>query len=348
MEGNATNAMGRPRTAAAPARGRWRRSAGWAGPLLLLLPTLVLAAIFVYVFIGITFWVSISNWNSLVPDLSIREPLGSTYGSMLSSFRFQADIRNTVVFTVLFLALALAGGLFLAILVHNVGRSGALFRTVFIFPYSLSFIVTGVVWRWLFTPETGVNLLFNALGINAVLEKFGVGPLQPGWLTDSNVVLSVNGVLERIFPIGKVVQVELGIPVALVAVVIAAAWQLMGFAMAMYLAGLGAVPEELFEAASMDGAGWFQTYRRIIIPLLWPVTVTIVVILGHVSLKIFDLVYAMAGSGPNFVTDVPGIYVYEQMFRATQYNLGAAASVFMFVLVCLVIVPYLARTYGRE
>jgi glucose/mannose transport system permease protein len=348
MEGDASKAMERPRTTAVPAGGRWRRATSWVKPLVLLLPTLILAAIFVYGFIGITFWVSVSNWNSLVPDLSIREPLFSTYGSMLSSFRFQADIRNAVVFTVLFLALSVAGGLFLAILVHNVGRSSALFRTVFIFPYSLSFIVTGVVWRWLFTPETGVNLLFNILGINAVLQKFGAGPLKPGWLTDPNVVLSVNGVLERVFPIGKVVQVELGIPIAMVAVVIAAAWQLTGFAMAMYLAGLGAVPEELYEAAAVDGARSFQTYRRIIIPLLWPITVTIVVILGHVSLKIFDLVYAMAGSGPNFATDVPGIYVYEQMFRATQYNLGAAASVFMFVMVCLVIVPYLARTYGRE
>jgi glucose/mannose transport system permease protein len=341
--------MERVRTPARATIGGVRRGVpGRAGPFLLLLPTLILAAIFVYVFVGITFWVSISNWSSLAPDLSLREPIFGTYRDMLSSFRFQADIRNTLVFTILFLMLSIGFGLFLAILVHNVARGSTIFRTVFIFPYALSFVVTGVVWRWLFNPETGVNLLFDALGVNAVLERLGLGPLQPGWLTDPSVVLSVNDALTQIFPIGKVVQIELGIPIALIAVVIAAAWQLTGFAMAMYLAGLGAVPEELYEAAAMDGAKPFQVYRRVIIPLLWPITVTIVVILGHVSLKIFDLVYAMSGSGPNFATDVPGIFVYEQMFRATRYNLGAAASVFMFVLVALVIVPYLARTYGRE
>jgi glucose/mannose transport system permease protein len=98
------------------------------------------------------------------------------------------------------------------------------------------------------------------------------------------------------------------------------------------------------EAAQLDGASPWQVYRHIIIPLLTPITVSTMIILGHVSLKIFDLVYAMAGKGPGFATDVPGIYVFDKTFSATQYNLGAAASVVMLILVSLVIVPYLVRT----
>jgi glucose/mannose transport system permease protein len=131
---------------------------------------------------------------------------------------------------------------------------------------------------------------------------------------------------------------------ALLPVMIAATWQLSGFAMAMYLAGLGTISNDIREAASLDGASTWQIYRHIIIPLLRPITVSTLIILGHVSLKIFDLIYAMSGSGPGFATDVPGIFVFEQTFRATRYNLGAAASIVMLLLVSLVIVPYLART----
>jgi glucose/mannose transport system permease protein len=126
-------------------------------------------------------------------------------------------------------------------------------------------------------------------------------------------------------------------------VTIAAAWQLSGFAMAMYLAGLGTIPAELKEASALDGATAWQTYRRIVIPMLKPITISVLVILTHVSLKIFDLVFAMVGKGPGFATDVPGIYVFDKMFGAQQYNLGSAASIAMLAGVAIVIVPYLAR-----
>jgi glucose/mannose transport system permease protein len=208
----------------------------------------------------------------------------------------------------------------------------------------LSFIVTGVAWRWIFNPETGVNLLFNALGINALLGQAGLPPLKPGWMTDPSIALKLNDTLAQIFPAIKNLEVTLGIPVALIPVVIAAMWQLSGFAMASYLAGLGAIPNEVREAARIDGATEWQIYRRVIVPMLAPITVSTLIILGHVSLKIFDLIVTMSGVGPGFVTDVPGIFVFEQTFKATRYNLGAAASITMLILVSLVIVPYLART----
>jgi glucose/mannose transport system permease protein len=314
----------------------------WLSPALLS-PSLIAIFVFVYGFIGFTFFTSISNWKTNKRDLTISDPWYKTYDTLINQSRFQIDLRNTFVFTVLFLLLSIVSGMALALMLDRRLFGSGLFRSIFLFPYAISFITTGVVWRWIFNPETGVNALFQQLGLNAALEQAGVGPLKPGWITDPAVVWQVNGGLEKIFPWADVIKADLGIPVAMIPVVIAASWQLSGFAMAMYLAGLGTIPGEVKEAALIDGASDWQAYRDIIIPLLKPITISTMIILGHVSLKIFDLIYAMSGKGPGFATDVPGIFVYDKMFGAQQYNLGSAASIVMLVLVTIVIVPYLWR-----
>jgi glucose/mannose transport system permease protein len=326
-------------TGARTERRRPRIPEKWLAPLLLL-PSLIALFTFVYGFIGMTVWVSMSNWSSATRDLSLRDPLWAVYERLFQTPRFQTDLRNSLVFTVLFLVFSVAIGIGLAIVLdqHFIGKP--FFRFVFLFPYALSFIVTGVAWRWIFNPETGLNLLFENLGLNRVLGWFGLGPFKPGWLTDPKVI----GDLRDVIPGLDGIYTQLGIPVAMFPVAIAAVWQLSGFAMAMYLAGLGTISNEVREAAALDGASTFQMYRQVIIPLLRPVTVSVLIILTHVSLKIFDLIYAMAGSGPGFATDVPGIFVFEQTFRATRYDLGAAASIVMLLSVAIVIVPYLART----
>jgi glucose/mannose transport system permease protein len=217
------------------------------------------------------------------------------------------------------------------------------FRNIFLFPYALSFIVTGIAWRWIFNPETGINLLFDGLGLNHWLVSMGGQPLKPGWTTDPSILWSLNETLGHVFPGLKTYSVQLGIPMALIPVVVAAAWQLTGFAMAMYIAGLATISNELREAARIDGATELRVYTKVVIPLLNPVTVSTAIILGHVSLKIFDLIFAMTGTGPGFATDVPGIFVFEMTFRAMRNNLGAAASVVMLALVASIIVPYLWR-----
>ena len=310
---------------------------------LLLAPSAVAIAVFVYGFIVYTFYVSLTNWKSAKPNMTIRQPLGAIYGDLFGQTRFQIDIRNTVVFTVAFLLMAVLGGLGLAILLDRHIRGSGFFRSVFLFPYALAFITTGVVWRWIFNPETGVNALMNATGFNDVLASYGVGPLKPGWITDPAVIWQLNGPIAALYPPAGDWSLKLGIPLAMIPVAIAAAWQLSGFAMATYLAGLGTVSHEVREAAALDGASDYRLYKDVIIPLLKPITVSILVILTHVSLKIFDLVFAMSGKGPGFATDVPGIFVYEMVFRAQRYNLGAAAAIVMLVGVALVIVPYLAR-----
>ncbi len=310
---------------------------------MLLAPSAVAIFIFVYGFIGYTFYVSLSNWKSAKPDLSLRRPLGAVYVDLFSQTRFQIDLRNTVVFTIAFLIMAVLGGLGLAVLLDRHVRGSGFFRSVFLFPYALSFITTGVAWSWIFNPETGVNLLIDATGINQVLAAYGMEPLKPGWITNPDVVWQLNQPLAAIYPPAAEWSLKLGVPLAMLPVAIAAAWQLSGFAMAMFLAGLGTISHEVREAAALDGASDWRLYRDIIIPLLNPITVSVLIILTHVSLKIFDLVFAMSGKGPGFATDVPGIFVYEMIFRAQRYNYGAAAAIVMLVGVAIVIVPYLAR-----
>jgi glucose/mannose transport system permease protein len=142
-------------------------------------------------------------------------------------------------------------------------------------------------------------------------------------------------------------QISFGIPLALIAVVIAAVWQLSGFAMAMYLAGLRAIPEEIREAARVDGANEWQVFRKVILPQLRPITLSVIIILGHISLKIFDLIYAMTGPGAMFVTDMPGVYMFETTFRGNHYAQGAAIAVIMLILVCALIIPYLWSNLRR-
>ena len=346
-----TSALAKAKTEIAdvyrPRKQRFKLTDQWQS-FLLLLPSFIAIGIFVYSFISVTIYISLSNWRTLVRDMSLRQPLFANYKELFSMPRFQADIRNTLVFTILFMLLSLGIGLSLAILLDRKIPGGALFRNVFLFPYALSFVVSGVAWRWLFNPEAGVNILFKVLGINALLAQFGVGPLQPGWATDPTVMLKVNDALAAIWPAAAKLQVQLGIPVAIIPVAIAASWQLSGFVMAMYIGGMATISDEVREAARIDGASEWQVYRRVIIPMLAPVTISLTVLLLHTSLKIFDLVYTMTGSGPGFATDVPAIFVFETMFKATRYNLASAGAIFMLFLVGCVVIPYLASSLKEE
>jgi glucose/mannose transport system permease protein len=124
-------------------------------------------------------------------------------------------------------------------------------------------------------------------------------------------------------------------------VTIAAAWQFTGYVMALYLAGLRGIPEELREAAAIDGAGTYAIYRHVIIPLLMPVTFTAIVLTGMNSIRVFDLVSAMGGSGPAFATDTLAFYMFQSTFGAYRYSLGATIGAFMILLSGFLIVPYL-------
>lgn len=327
---------------AAPTK-RWRPKVNHA--FLLLLPSFLIVSVFVYIFIMYTIGVSFSaNWRPATQDFTPNENLLEIYGNLFLNPRFQADIRNSLIFAAFFLLLTVVGGFILAVMVNNMIRTKAFFRGVFLLPYALSFIVTGVVWRWIFNPESGINLLLYYSGVTRAYEEATGTELRPEWLTSAEVVGDINSLLVHAFPQLEVIQIQLGIPLALIPVVLASSWQLLGFAMAMYLAGLAAIPPEIREASEVDGASGFRYLRSIAIPMLAPITVTTLVILTHVAFKMFDLVFAMSGSGIGFATDMPGIFVYESMYKALLFNQGAAASIVMLIIVLLIVVPYLIRT----
>jgi len=289
--------------------------------ILLIVPAVLAIAVFVYGMIGWSFWVSISKANDLGFDMSLNGL--NNYQAVFANQRFQLDLRNTVVFTVFFVVSSLVIGLVLANLLDRRIRAEAIFRSLFLFPLAISFIVTGVVWKWLLTPTAGVNILF------------GLDPSTSRWFTDPTVLKLGDSIL-------------VGMPIALFSLVIAAVLQMSGFVMALYLAALRGIPDELREAARVDGASEWQLFRRVILPLLTPVTVTAVIILGHISLKIYDLQQAMTGQGPGFATDFPSSYMWQTAFKDNEFAKGAAVGIVMLLLVATLIVPYLIWNRRQE
>jgi len=315
--------------------------------LLLIAPSVIALAVFVYGFIGFTAYSSLTKWDALTPDLTF---VGlRNYAKLFTVDRFLCDLRNTVTFTVLFLAACLLGGLVLAILLDQRIKGENVFRSIFLFPMAISFIVTGIVWRWLLNPGTAQT---GSSGINLLFEKAGLGFLRSGWFTDPTILYihpdsGLGTFLARI-GLGGLANPYVGISLAMISVVIAATWQMSGYTMALYLAGLRAIPDELREAARVDGASELQLYRHIILPLLQPVTLSAVIILGHMSLKIFDLVVSMTGPGPAFATDVPAFFMFDTTFRGSNYAQGAAIATLLLILVAVLVVPYLVYTVRTE
>jgi glucose/mannose transport system permease protein len=314
--------------------------------LLLISPSILAIALFVYGFIGWTVWVSLSRWDGLRPNLAWAGVVN--YVKLFTNTRFLIDVRNTIVFTSFFLAACIFLGLGLAVLLDRGIRGENFFRSLFLFPMSISFIVTGVAWRWLLAP--GDPATGRVTGINVLLEKIGLPLFR--WYTDPTVLYilpdSPVGQSLRQIGLGFLTSPNFGLPLAMLSVVIAATWQMSGFVMAMYLAGLRGIPEELREAARVDGASEWQVYRHIVMPLLRPVTLSVVIVLGHISLKIFDLVAAMSKKGPGFATDVPAYFMFETTFQGDHYAQGASIAIFMLVSVSLLIVPYLTLSTRRE
>jgi len=282
----------------------------------LLLPSIVAVAIFVYGFIGWSVRVSLSQWKGLNPDFT-WVGLKQYYSLFHNDPRFVIDIRNTAMFTVGFILGCLILGLGLAILLDQRLKGEAIYRGIFLFPMSISFIATGVIWGWLMNPATGnritgINLIFQSLGLNSLISLWHSTP-QP-W-----------GMAFTVIP---------------------AVWQLSGFTMALYMGGIRSVSEDLREAARVDGASEFQIYRYIILPLLQPVTLSAVIILAHMSLKIFDLIVALGNKAISL--DVPGIYMWTTTFDGTNYAQGAAIGILMLISVAILVVPYLVQNMRTE
>lgn len=280
----------------------------------LVTPSILAVAIFIYGFIAWSVRVSLSAWKGLLPDYTW---VGlKNYLELFRDARFQVDIRNTLIFTVVFVGGSLLLGLFMAVLLDQNLPGETFFRNLFLFPMAVSFIVTGVVWRWLMNPATGsrisgFNQLFDSLGLDFLINRWHTTPF---W--------------------------------GIAAIALAAIWQMSGYTMAMYLGGLRSISEELREAARVDGASEWQIYQHIILPLLSPITLSAIIILGHISLKVFDLIVAIAGK--QLPLDVPAIYMWQVTFDGYFFGKGAAISVLLLVVVSLLVIPYIRYNLKNE
>ena len=286
-------------------------------PILFITPSIVAVGIFVYGFISWTGFISFTKWNNVLPDYTL---VGfKNYQKLFANMRFQIDLHNTLVFTVIFVIFSLLIGLLLAVLIDQRIKGEGIFRNLFLLPMAVSFIVSGVIWRWLFNPG---SIQLGNIGINQLFEKIGLNFLICGWYTDPDIGIK--------------------------AVAIAAVWQFSGYTMALYLAGLRGIPLELREAAAIDGANQWKIFYYITLPFLRPITFGAIIILGHISLKIFDLVVAMTGSGPAFSSDVPAFFMYDTTFRGNHFAQGASIAIILLLLVSLLIIPYLITTFRKE
>ncbi|HEU4545359.1 MAG TPA: sugar ABC transporter permease [Microlunatus sp.] len=268
---------------------------------------------FVYGLIGRNVTISLSNQHSFAPA---TEFVGfENFANLFTEDRFQHSMTNLALYTVVFMSGTMFFGLLWALLLERGARGEGFFRSIYLFPMAISFVASGVVWRWLLNSSQGEG----ASGLNRLLQSIGLGGLQNAWWSDPDWGMA--------------------------AMALPAVWQLSGYVMALFLAGLRGIPEELREAAKMDGATEFQLYKNVIFPQLSPVALTAIIIIGHMSLKVFDLI--MSVSGAIYQTEVPATYMWTTLL-AYDYAKAAAIATVLLAVVAVVVVPYLVYTVRTE
>lgn len=282
--------------------------------ILLISPSILAVLIFIYGFIAWSVRVSLSKWKGLNADYTWNGI--QNYLNLFSDPRFAVDVRNTLIFTGVFVVGSILLGFLLAVMLDQGLKGEGFFRSLFLFPMAISYIVTGVVWRWLMNPASGSR----TSGLNLLFSNLNLDFLQNSWHTTPYWGIA--------------------------AIALAAIWQMSGYTMALYLAGLRSIPVELREAAQIDGASEFQIYRYIMLPLLAPVTLSALIILGHMSLKVFDLIIAIAGK--QLPLDVPAIYMWQTTFDGLFYGRGAAIGTLLLLSVAVLIIPYIRYTLKTE
>jgi glucose/mannose transport system permease protein len=274
-------------------------------PRILITPSALLVAVCVYGYIVFTFYLSLTT-STMMPQYELAG--AAAYRRLLGLENWSVALSNLWVFAGLYIACAMGLGLGLAVLIDQKIRAEGTFRSVFLYPMALSFIVTGTAWKWLLDPGVGLERTVRSLG----WETFSFG-----WIKDGDM--------------------------AIYCVVIAAVWQTAGFVMAMFLAGLRGVDAEQVNAARVDGARTWQIYLRIILPQLGPVFVSAFVILAHMAVKSYDLVIALTNGGPGRSTWLPSVFMYQYTFTRNEMAVGAASSVLMLLAIGIVVLPYLRR-----
>lgn len=265
------------------------------------------------IFLGGTLWTVLYSFTSskLLPRLRF---VGlEQYERLWVAPRWLISIENLAIYGVLSLVFSLLIGFGLAALMDQKIRFENTFRTIFLYPFALSFIVTGLIWQWLLNPDFGVQSVIRKLG----WTSFSFDPLY-----DQRIV--IYGIL------------------------IAALWQGTGLVMCLMLAGLRGIDEDIWKAARVDGIPMWKTYLFIVIPMMRPVFVTTLVIIASGIVRVYDLVVAQTSGGPGIASEVPAKYVYDYMFQAQNLGQGFAASTMMLVTIAIVVVPWAYLEFGSR
>ena len=272
-------------------------------PKIVLAPSLIAIILFVYGFIAWTAWVSFTK-SRLMPKYDIVGFI--QYDRLFDSPRWDVAINNLFVFGFLFILISMFLGLIIAIFLDQKIRIEGALRTIYLYPMALSLIVTGTAWKWMLNP---------GLGLEAVIKNLGFNNFTFDWLINPDF--------------------------AIYTVVIAGVWQASGFVMALFLAGLRSVDQEIIKAAQVDGVPTVKIYTAIIIPSMTPVFLSAFIVLAHLAIKSFDLVIALTGGGPGYATDLPATYMYTMAFSRGDIGQAASSAIIMMIVVFSVVVPYL-------
>lgn len=279
-------------------------------PVAVMAPLLAIPVAYVVGFTLWTTWISFTD-STLLPDYTL---VGlRNYARLFASRPFQVAYSNLLIYGACFVAAATAIGFLLAVLLDQRIRAESAIRAIVLYPMAVSFVVTGTVWAWLLNPGIGVQNLVRGLGW---------GGFRFDWIVSRDM--------------------------AIYTVAIAAVWQASGFAMSLFLAGLRSLDAEIYKAAQIDGAGPVRLYLRVVLPAIWPIVVTVLVVLLQFAVKTYDLVVALTAGGPGIATTLPSLVVYNYMFQRGQLGLGSAAAVMLLLSVAAVLLPVaLARAWTR-
>ncbi len=265
------------------------------------------------VFVIATLWTVYHSFTSsrMLPK---SEFVGvAQYERLWNSDRWFVSIENLAIYGICSMVFSLFVGFMLAAMLDQKIRFENTFRTIFLYPFALSFIVTGLVWQWILNPDYGVEKIVRLLGF----DTFVFDPLY-------NAEIVIYGIL------------------------IAGLWQGTGLIMCLMLAGLRGIDQEIWKASRVDGIPMWKTYLRIVIPMMRPVFVTTLVIIAAGIIKVYDLVVAQTSGGPGVSSEVPAKYVYDYMFGALNLGQGFAASTMMLVSVLIVLIPFAYLEFGRR
>jgi glucose/mannose transport system permease protein len=274
------------------------------------IPMILVASV---IFVGGTAWTVLYSFTNsrLLPKLSF---VGlDQYYRLWSTPRWLISIENLVTYGILSLIFSLLIGFILAALLDQKIRFENTFRTIYLYPFALSFIVTGVIWQWILNPDFGIQHVVRGFG----WESFTFNPLYTKEIV-------IYGIL------------------------FAGLWQGTGLVMCLMLAGLRGIDQEIWKAARIDGIPMWKTYLFIVIPMMRPVFITTLVIIASGIVRVYDLVVAQTSGGPALASEVPAKYVYDYMFAAQNLGQGFAASTMMLLTVAIVIVPWAYLEFGRR